>query len=401
MKFNYIVKNNRGESQRGMIDALNKPVALKTLQDRGLVVIKLQSIEKVPIFSRKIKFFEKVKRKDIFIFFRQLAILVDANVPLVQSLRSMSQQIESEYFKEIVSNIANDIDGGMAFSKAISKYPKVFSIFSINLIKTGEVSGQLQESLIYLADHLENEYYLISKIRGAMSYPIFILGVFLLVGILVLVMVIPQLTSILTEAGQELPWSTKLVIFTSNFIISYGWILFLLSIALGFGFWRYKDTEKGRIACDTIKLKIPVFGKILQKTYLARVSDSLSALTKGGVSVIQSLNVSGQVVGNSVFQAILFRARDEIKMGRSISATLEDHEEFPPLFCQMIKTGEQTGKLDTILEKLSIFYKKEVENVVDNLSQLIEPILLVFLGIGVSILVFSVFMPIYNLAGVM
>jgi len=401
MKFNYIVKNNRGESQRGMIDALNKPVALKTLQDRGLVVIKLQSIEKVPIFSRKIKFFEKVKRKDIFIFFRQLAILVDANVPLVQSLRSMSQQIESEYFKEIVSNIANDIDGGMAFSKAISKYPKVFSIFSINLIKTGEVSGQLQESLIYLADHLENEYYLISKIRGAMSYPIFILGVFLLVGILVLVMVIPQLTSILTEAGQELPWSTKLVIFTSNFIISYGWILFLLSIALGFGFWRYKDTEKGRIACDTIKLKIPVFGKILQKTYLARVSDSLSALTKGGVSVIQSLNVSGQVVGNSVFQAILFRARDEIKMGRSISATLEDHEEFPPLFCQMIKTGEQTGKLDTILEKLSIFYKKEVENVVDNLSQLIEPILLVFLGIGVSILVFSVFMPIYSLAGVM
>ena len=401
MKFNYIVKNNRGESQRGMIDALNKPVALKTLQVRGLVVIKLQSIEKVPIFSRKIKFFEKVKRKDIFIFFRQLAILVDANVPLVQSLRSMSQQIESEYFKEIVSNIANDIDGGMAFSKAISKYPKVFSIFSINLIKTGEVSGQLQESLIYLADHLENEYYLISKIRGAMSYPIFILGVFLLVGILVLVMVIPQLTSILTEAGQELPWSTKLVIFTSNFIISYGWILFLLSIALGFGFWRYKDTEKGRIACDTIKLKIPVFGKILQKTYLARVSDSLSALTKGGVSVIQSLNVSGQVVGNSVFQAILFRARDEIKMGRSISATLEDHEEFPPLFCQMIKTGEQTGKLDTILEKLSIFYKKEVENVVDNLSQLIEPILLVFLGIGVSILVFSVFMPIYSLAGVM
>jgi len=401
MKFNYIVKNNRGESQRGMIDALNKPVALKTLQDRGLVVIKLQSIEKSTIFFKKIKFFEKVKRKDIFIFFRQLAILVDANVPLVQSLRSMSQQIESEYFKEIVSNIANDIDGGMAFSKAISKYPKVFSIFSINLIKTGEVSGQLQESLIYLADHLENEYYLISKIRGAMSYPIFILGVFLLVGILVLVMVIPQLTSILTEAGQELPWSTKLVIFTSNFIISYGWILFLLSIALGFGFWRYKDTEKGRIACDTIKLKIPVFGKILQKTYLARVSDSLSALTKGGVSVIQSLNVSGQVVGNSVFQAILFRARDEIKMGRSISATLEDHEEFPPLFCQMIKTGEQTGKLDTILEKLSIFYKKEVENVVDNLSQLIEPILLVFLGIGVSILVFSVFMPIYSLAGVM
>jgi len=401
MKFNYLVRNNKGESHAGMIDATNKATALKTFQDRDFVVIKLQSIEKIPIFSRRIKFFEKVKRKEIFIFFRQLAILVDANVPLVQSLKSMSKQIENEYFKEIIFSIANDIDGGMSFSKSMSKYPKIFSIFSINLIKTGEVSGQLQESLIYLADHLENEYYLISKVKGAMSYPIFILGVFLLVAILVLVMVIPQLTSILTESGEELPWSTKLVVFISEFIRSYGWILFLLGIAAIFGFLRYKETEKGKVAWDTVKLKIPVFGKILQKTYLARIADTLSALTKGGVTVIQSLNVSGQVVGNSVFKAILFKARDEIKVGRSISSSLEEHEEFPPLFCQMIKTGEQTGNLDTILGKLSVFYKKEVENVVDNLSQLIEPILLVCLGIGVSILVFSVFMPIYSLAGVM
>jgi len=401
MKFNYLAKNKKGEQHTGMIDAFNKPAALKNLQNRDFVVMKLESIKKAPIFSRRIKFLERVKRKEIFIFFRQLAILVDANVPLVQSLKSMSKQIENEYFKEIIFSIANDIDGGMSFSKAISKYPKIFSIFSINLIKTGEVSGQLQESLIYLADHLENEYYLISKVKGAMSYPVFILGVFLLVAILVLVMVIPQLTSILTESGKELPWSTKLVIFISEFITSYGWILFLFGVAAFFGFLRYKKTEKGKIAWDTVKLKIPVFGKILQKTYLTRIADTLSALTKGGVTVIQSLNVSGQVVGNSVFKAILYKARDEIKVGRSISSSLEEYEEFPPLFCQMIKTGEQTGKLDVILGKLSIFYKKEVENVVDNLSQLIEPILLVCLGIGVSILVFSVFMPIYSLAGVM
>ena len=401
MKFNYLAKNKKGEQHTGTIDAFNKPAALKNLQNRDFVVMKLESIKKAPIFSRRIKFLERVKRKEIFIFFRQLAILVDANVPLVQSLKSMSKQIENEYFKEIIFSIANDIDGGMSFSKAISKYPKIFSIFSINLIKTGEVSGQLQESLIYLADHLENEYYLISKVKGAMSYPVFILGVFLLVAILVLVMVIPQLTSILTESGKELPWSTKLVIFISEFITSYGWILFLFGVAAFFGFLRYKKTEKGKIAWDTVKLKIPVFGKILQKTYLTRIADTLSALTKGGVTVIQSLNVSGQVVGNSVFKAILYKARDEIKVGRSISSSLEEYEEFPPLFCQMIKTGEQTGKLDVILGKLSIFYKKEVENVVDNLSQLIEPILLVCLGIGVSILVFSVFMPIYSLAGVM
>ena len=399
MKFNYIARNKEGETQTGIIDASNEQVALKSLQDHSLVVVSLESFEEAPLFFKSIKFFERVKRKDVFVFFRQLAILVDANVPLVQSLKSLSQQIESVYFKEIVYEIANNIDGGMSFSKSLDKYPKVFSVLSINLIKTGEVSGQLQESLIYLADHLENEYYLISKVRGAMSYPAFILGAFLIVGVLVMVMVIPQLTSILTEAGQELPWTTKLVIATSNFIRGYGWLLLIIFVGGGIGFWKYKQTEKGRVIWDTIKIKIPIFGNIFKKTYLARLADNLSALIKGGVSIIQSLSVSGEVVGNSVYKTILFKARDDVKVGKSISAALEGYAEFPPLFTQMIKTGEQTGKLDSILEKLSIFYNKEVENVVDNLSQLIEPILLVLLGVGVSILVFSVFMPIYNLAG--
>lgn len=401
MKFNYLVRNQNGETQSGIIDASNEQIALNALQDRGFIVVKLESTEKGSIFNRKIKFLERVKRKEVFVFFRQLAILVDANVPLVQSLKSLSKQIKNEYFKEIISEIAKDIDGGESFSNALSKHPKVFSNFAINLMKTGEVSGRLQESLIYLADHLENEYYLISKVRGAMIYPFFILGAFLIIGVLVMVMVIPQLTSILLESGQDLPWSTKLVIFLSDFTRSWGWLIFLFGIIFFIIFFRYKKTPKGKIIWDTFKLKIPVFGKILQKMYLARLSDNLSALIKGGVSVIQSLNVTGEVVGNSVFKAILFQARDEIKVGRTISSSLEQYEVFPPLFTQMIKTGEQTGKLDSILEKLSKFYNKEVENVVNNLSQLIEPVLLIFLGIGVSILVFSVFMPIYSLAGAM
>jgi type IV pilus assembly protein PilC len=399
MKFNYLARNQKGETQAGTIKAVNKSTALKALQGHNLIVLKLQSVEKASLFAKRIKFFERVKRKEIFVFFRQLAILVDASVPLVQSLKALGQQIESEYFKEVIFEVANNVDGGMSFSKALAKYPKIFSSFSVNLIKSGEASGQLQETLIYLADHLEKEYYLISRVRGAMSYPAFILGAFLIVGVLVMVMVIPQLTSVLIEAGQELPWSTKVVIATSEFTIKWGWLILLFAIIAAFAFWRYKKTQKGRIVWDTIKLKIPIFGKILQKTYLARLSDNLSALVKGGVSVIQSLNITGQVVGNSVFQQILFQARDEVKVGKNISSVLKEHEEFPPLFCQMVRTGEQTGKLDSILEKLSSFYNREVENIVDNLSQLIEPILLVFLGIGVSILVFSVFMPIYNLAG--
>jgi type IV pilus assembly protein PilC len=401
MKFKYLVRTQQGEIQAGTIEAPNQSVALKTLQDHGLIVIRFEKDEKTSLFAKRIKFFERVKRKEIFIFFRQLAILVEADVPLVQSLKSLGQQAEVGYFKEIIFNVANEVDGGMAFSKALAKYPKIFSSFTINLIKTGEVSGQLQESLTYLADHLEREYYLISRIRGAMTYPIFILGAFLIVGVLIMVLVMPQLTSILVEAGQDLPWSTKVVIAASEFTRNQGWIILLFLVGLGIASWRYHKTEQGKAIWDTAKLKIPIFGKILQKTYLAQLADNLSALIKGGVSVIQALNITGQVINNVVFQRIIFHARDEVKVGRSISSTLKEHEEIPPLFFQMVKTGEKTGKLDAILEKLSIFYNKEVENVVDNLTQLIEPVLIVGLAIGVSILVFAVFMPIYNLAGAM
>jgi len=399
MKFNYLARTPKGKTQKGTVEASDQSVALETLQSRNLIVIKLKPAEEISLFSKRLKIFERIKRKEIYIFFRELAILVEADVPLVQSLKALSQQMENPYFKEIIFEVANDVDGGSAFSKAMSKYPKVFSAFSVNLIKSGEITGRLQECLNYLSDYLEKEYELTSKVRGAMAYPAFILSAFLIVGVLVIVMVIPQLTSVLTEAGQELPLSTKAVIAVSEFTRSFGWVILLIFAVLGVVFWRYRKTKEGKKVLDKVKLKLPVFGKIFQKTYLARLSDNLSALVKGGVSIIQSLNVSGQIIGNTVFQEIIWQARDQVRIGRSISSSLEKHKEFPPLFCQMVKTGEKTGKLDFILEKLSVFYNKEVENVVNNLSQLIEPILLIGLGIGVAVLVFSVFMPIYNLAG--
>lgn len=399
MKFHYLARDQKGETQTGTIEVANYSIALKTLQERGLIVTRLKSTHEISLFSKDIKIFNRVKRKDIFIFFRQLAILVDADVPLVQSLRILGKQAESHLLKEIVDKVATDVDGGMSLSKALEKNPKVFSSFLINLIRSGEVSGQLQETLNYLADHLEKEYYLISKVRGAMTYPAFILAAFIIVGVLVMVMVIPNLTSILLEAEQELPWSTKVVIATSDFVRNSGWIILVFLLIIGAIAARWKKTKVGKFYWDVFKLKIPIFGKIFQKVYLARFSDNLSALVKGGVSIIQSLNISGQVVGNAVFRQIVFQARDEVKVGKSISLVLEKHKEFPPLFCQMIKTGEKTGKLDIILDKLSDFYGKEVDNIVNNLSQIIEPLLIVILGLGVSILVFSVFIPIYNLAG--
>lgn len=399
MKFNYLARNQEGEMQNGAVEAKDQSAALKAIQDQGLIAVKLQPAEKAPLFSKDVRIFSGIKKKDSFVFFRQLSILIDADVPLVQSLRILAEQMTSKPLREVITETANDVDGGMSFSRALGKRPKVFSDFAVNLIKTGEVSGRLQECLGYLADHLEKEFYLISRVRGAMVYPLFILTAFLIVGILVMVLVIPQLTSILTEAGQDLPFTTKIVISVSDFLRTRGYWLLILAIAAGIFCWRYVKTPKGEELWHRAKLKIPIFGKILQKTYLARFADNLSALTKGGVSIIQSLNISGQVVGNIIYQRIIFHAMDEVKGGKGMSATFGAYKEFPPLFAQMISTGEKTGKLEVILDKLSSFYNKEVDNVVENLSTLIEPILLVALGIGVSILVFAVFMPIYNLAG--
>lgn len=399
MKFNYLARSQKGELQNGLVEATDEDAALRMLQGRNLIVVSLKSAEKVSLAFKRIKILEHVKAKDVYVFFRQLSILVDANVPLVQSLRALSDQVKSDYFKESLFKIANDVDSGDSLSKAFAKHPKIFSTFAINMIKSGEVSGRLQESLNYLADYLEKRHYLTSKVRGAMFYPGFILFTFTVIGILVMVVVMPNLTSILTESGQELPWTTKLIIFISNFMIKYWWVLLIALVGSVYGIYKSIKTKSGRRLWDRIKLKIPIFGNIFKKTYLSQFADSLSALVKGGVSIIQALNVAGQVTGNVIYQEIIFKTRDEVKIGKSISSVIEQYKEFTPLFVQMTRTGEKTGQLESILGKLATFYNKEVDNIVENLSKLLEPILLIFLAMGVAVLVAAVFMPIYNMVG--
>lgn len=399
MKFNYLSRTKEGQVQTGTIEAVNQAAAIQILQGRNLVLTEIEPVERTALFSKGLKIFERVKKKDTVIFSRQLSTLVGAEVPLVQSLRALGRQIKNVFFKDSILEIARDVDGGMLFSQALSKHPKIFSPFYVNLIKSGEVSGRLEESLNYLADHLEREYYLISKVRGAMIYPAFILGAFFLVGILMMVMVVPQLIAILKETGQALPLPTRIIIWLSGALRSYGWVFGLIFIGLGIGFWQYIKRPAGRKIWDMIKLKLPIFGRIFQETYLARFTENLSTLIKGGLPIIQALNVSGEVVGNIVFQRIIFEARDEVRGGHTISSVLEKHKEFPAMVIQMMKTGEKTGKLDSILENLAVFYSKEVDNIVSNLSQLIEPMLIIGLGIMVGILVAAILMPIYNIAG--
>lgn len=401
MKYHYLARTDKGEIQTGTIEARDKTAALETLQAHNLIAVNLKSEKKMPLLTKRIKFFERVKGKDVFVFFRELSILVDADVPLVQSLKTLSQQAGNVYFKEILFEVASGVEGGMSFSDALGKYPKVFSGFCVNLIKSAEVSGRLSEALLYLADSLEKNYYLLSKVRGAMIYPAFILFAFTAIGAIMMVTVVPQMKNILEEAGQELPAVTKFILNLSDFIKSKGWILLIVLAGLAYLIYRLLKTEKGRWFWHKVSLKLPIFGKILKQTYLAQFSDSLSALIRGGVPIVQALSVAAGVVSNVIFREIITEAKEKVKSGRNISPILEEHSEFPPLFTQMMKTGEQTGKMDVILDKLAVFYNKEVDNIVNNLSKLIEPLLILVLGGAVVVLVVAILLPMYNIVGSM
>ena len=400
MQFNYSAKTKQGEMQSGVVEALNREGAVDALQTRELIILALNPVSNQPVFARQIKFFQKVKSKELVAFSRQLSILFAAQVPLLASLETLVRQTPNPYFRDILFEVANDVEGGATFSKALARHPKVFSTFIVNMVKSGETSGSLENSLSYLADYLEKQFYLVSRVRGAMTYPAFILCGFLIVATVMMIVVVPQLTSFLKETGQELPLATRVIIALSNFLRSFWW-LFALVIFGGVGWIWYQilKSAAARSRWDEIKLKLPIFGKIFQKIYLTRLAENLSTLIQGGLSILQALQVSSEVVGNTVFQKIILQAKEEVRVGTNLSTSFSRHKEIPPLVTQMIATGEQTGSIDFILKKMAQFYSKEVDATVDTLSQLIEPILITVIGAGVAVLVAAILMPIYNIAG--
>jgi len=331
-------------------------------------------------------------------FYRQLAVLAEANIPLLDALKAMAKQIKNPYFKDILFEIETDVRGGESLSRALAKHKKVFSDFYINVIKSGEATGRLSEVLKYLADHAEEEYVLNSKIRGAFTYPAFILSAFVVIAILMVVYVIPQLTVILIETGAELPFLTKVLIGLSNLLRHWFWLLAIAAAGMVIGLRYWLETEQGKATWDKFKLKLPILGKLFKKIYLTRFADNFSTLLKGGLPILESLEISGKVVGNKVFSDLINEARKEAKKGGNISTVFEeDKENIPAVVVQMMKVGEETAKLDSILEELANFYRDEIDRTVNNLTQLIEPALILILGAGVAFLVASILMPIYNI----
>lgn len=402
MKFNYQAKIEEGGVQTGVIEAATKEAAVSILQNYGLFVTLLEEESSRKLFSRKIKIFKGVSHKDIVAFSRQLSIMFKSNITLLESLRILGSQSKNQEIKERVSKIIDDVEGGISFSKALERHPKIFSSFFVNMVRSGESSGKLSESLEYLADHLEREHYLQSKIKGAMLYPIFILGVMLIISVIMIIFVFPTLEDLFADMDQELPMLTKLMLGSVAFARKWGILTFLGVMAMIGFLFQYRKSESGKRKFDKLLLKIPLISNFLKMLYISRFAENLSTLIGGGLAISQALEISGRTIGNVVYQDIIFNARDEVRKGEQISSILQKHPDlFPPIFTQMAMVGEKTGTLDTTLLNVVRFYKREVDQGIDSLLSLLEPILIVVMGVVVSIVVAAVLTPMYDMVGSM
>ncbi|OIO47760.1 MAG: hypothetical protein AUJ28_00450 [Parcubacteria group bacterium CG1_02_37_51] len=396
--FHYRVHKGEDISE-GMVEAPNLEAASEILGDRGLSIISIEEVSgEGKKFSVNLAMFQKVKPKDIVVFSRQLSVMISATLPIVQALKILIKQTDNAYFKTVISEIADEVDGGQKFSIALGKHRKVFSNFYVSMIKSGETSGKLDEVLQYLADQLEKDYDLRSKIKGAMIYPVFIISGLLVVGVIMMIFVIPKLTEMLTASGQELPIATRILIGTSSAMRNYWWLMLIIIIALIVGFRYLLKTKGGRKAWDLFLIKLPVFGKLFQRIYLVRFTRSLATLVIGGVPLTTGLKIVNEVVGNTAYQAVIEETIKTVEDGESVAKVMLDSPIVPNLVSQMMSVGEKTGRLDEVLSKVAEFYSREIENIVANLTSLIEPFIMVMIGVAVGGMVAAIILPMYNLA---
>lgn len=396
MEFNYQARTKEGNVHAGSIEASSKESAVAFLRRRELYVTFLEEVAP-DIYAKRIELFKRTTKKDIVLFSRQLAIMFKSKVSLIESLRVLASQTKNVSFKEKILKISEEIEGGTAFSQALAHYPKIFSLFYIAMVKSGEASGKLSDVLNYLANHLEREYHLMAKAKGALIYPCLIVFVVLLVSTLLGLFVMPNLIEVLEMSGQELPLATRIVIFLTGFFRRWWWLVFLLIILLIFSLFRYRSSPEGRSFFDKISLKIPIIGSFLQMIYLSRFAENLSTLISGGLPITQALEIVGDIIGNLSYKEVILKAQEEVRKGETISSTLNRVPElFSPVFVQMVLVGERTGTLDTTLMNVVDFYQKEVDRAIDSILSILEPVVIIFLGFIVAGLMLSILMPLYQ-----
>lgn len=397
MEFKYQSRTQDGLMQAGVIDAQSKQEAISLLQREGLFVTQITKEEVKPIYMRNLEFFDRADRKDIMIFARQLSIMLKSGVGLVESLQGIILQLTKPKFREQIDAISKDVEGGVYFSEALAKYPKVFNNLFINIIKSGEASGRLSDSLNYLAKHLEREYKLINKIKSGLTYPALVLVVFMAIGILGIFMVLPTFEETLISLNIEIPTLTRAVLLIGMAIRQWWWAILLGFVLLIVILWRYFKTPEGKEVFGRIIVRLPLLGKLIKQTQIARFTENLSTLILSGLPITQALDITRGTVTNEVYRDIVQKTHEGVRRGEPMSSILSNYPKLiPGLVTQMIKVGERAGALDESLENVAEFYHDEVNRKIDGMVTIIEPILIIVLAGLIGILMVSIIIPVYK-----
>ena len=400
MKFVFKAKTEAGQDRAGVVEALSRDAAIQVLQNNGLTPFSVQEEGRDIALVRDIaKLWEGVSQKELMVMFRQLATLISARVPMVSALDTLADQASNRYLRIILKEIEDDVEDGASFSESLEKHPAVFEPLVINMLRAGEVSGTLQRAIEVVAENIEKNYQLSSKIKGALFYPGFVFSAALIIGFLVVTFILPKLTGLIRELGVAIPWYTEVLMWIGDFMNAYWWAVLLVLFAAGLSFFYYINTASGQADWNRVVLKLPVFGNLMKYVYITRFAENMSSLLNGGIPIVKALIIVSDVTGNLVFREVILHAAEEVKTGGAMSNVFLRSPVIPPIVSQMIKIGEESGSVAKVLDGVADFYRSEVENITRNMTSLIEPILIVFLGIGVGVMVVGILMPIYDIAG--
>ncbi len=398
-EYYYRARNRKGQVTKGKIRAESEQAAAADLTQHGLVPVEIVNRKNQSIFKRDFSI-SRVKARDRAVMARQLSTLIESGIRTVQALNIVLEQTENPKLADILREVSYEVEGGANLSSAMERFPEVFSEFFISMVKSGEHSGRTTEVLRQVADHEERDYELLSKTRSAFIYPAFVLGAMVIMGILMVTFVLPQLVGVFKESNVDLPLITRMLIGLSGFLTDYWWFVLGFILFAAYLVFAYVRTDEGRYNLHGILLRMPVFGKLLKKIYLARFSASMEILVGGDIQIVQALLIARDILTNRIYRGIIEKTAEEVKNGGNISTALERYPEIPLMLSQMIAVGEKTGELSKSFEVVQRFYRREVDEAFNNLSQLIEPVVIIVLGVGVALLLVAVLMPMYQLVQV-
>ncbi|MBU4509805.1 type II secretion system F family protein [bacterium] len=395
--FVYKVRDRTGKAFTGNMEGENRGVVASRLQEMDYFITSVSEKKKNFLFSNQTTLFQSIKLRDLTIFYRQFATMVNAGLTLVNSLDILTKQVENKALSNIIKIVKSDIEAGFTLANAMAKHPQVFSELYISMVRAGEVGGVLDEILKKIADLMEKEFAIKQKIKSAMAYPSFVIGAAVLMTIFMLTFILPQFVGVFAQFGGELPALTQFFVTLTYLFNKYWYIFFMVIGGLVFAFLAYIKTTNGKFNFDKFKLNAPIFGEINRKGAIARFTRIFGTLIKSGVPILEALSVSSNAIGNLVISKAVLGAKTKIKEGQSISGPLAESGVFPPMVTQMIMVGEESGELEEMLINVAKFYDQEVDRTVEKLTAIIEPLMMVFIGLTIGTMIIAMYLPIFNM----